>query len=64
MITGDSANDLVNLTLDPNVFIQGKVGTCAVLPGRRPRGPELEALVEDFRTRAVEQGVIAPEEGA
>ena len=31
---------------------------------RRPRGPELEALVEDFRTRAVEQGVIAPEEGA
>ncbi len=50
--TGDSANDLVNLTLDPNVFIQGKVGTCDIRPGRRPRGPALIAYVEDYRHRA------------
>ncbi|MBA3622704.1 MAG: molybdopterin-dependent oxidoreductase, partial [Euzebyales bacterium] len=41
LTTGDSSNDLVNLTLDPNVFIQGKVGTCDIRPGRRPRGSEL-----------------------
>ena len=50
--TGDSSNDLVNLTLDPNVYIQGKVGTCDIVPGRRPRGPELTAYVEGYRRRA------------
>jgi formate dehydrogenase major subunit len=50
--TGDSENDLVNVTLDPNVYIQGKVGTCDVRPGRRPRGPELVAFVEEYRRRA------------
>ncbi|MGZ4535055.1 MAG: molybdopterin-dependent oxidoreductase, partial [Nocardioidaceae bacterium] len=50
--TGDSSNDLVNLTLDPNVFIQGKVGTCDIRPGRRPRGRSLVAYVEDYRRRA------------
>jgi formate dehydrogenase major subunit len=50
--TGDSANDLVNVTLDPNVFIQGKVGTCDVRPGRRPQGPALTRYVEDYRARA------------
>ncbi|PRZ42263.1 formate dehydrogenase major subunit [Antricoccus suffuscus] len=50
--TGDSANDLVNLTLDPNVFIQGKVGTCDIQAGRRPRGPALVEYVEDYRRRA------------
>jgi formate dehydrogenase major subunit len=49
---GDSSNDLVNLTLDPNVFIQGKVGTCDIRPGRRPQGPALVAFVEDYRRRA------------
>ena len=53
-VTGDSTNDLVNLTLDPNVYIQGKVGTCDIRPGRRPRGPELTAFVEDYRRRAGE----------
>ena len=52
--TGDSTNDLVNLTLDPNVFIQGKVGTCDVRAGRRPRGAALTALVEDYRRRTGE----------
>jgi formate dehydrogenase major subunit len=50
--TGDSSNDLVNVTLDPNVFIQGKVGTCDIQPGRRPRGPELTAYVEGYRRRS------------
>jgi formate dehydrogenase major subunit len=53
-VTGDSTNDLVNLTLDPNVYIQGKVGTCDIRPGRRPRGPALTAFVEDYRRRAAE----------
>ncbi len=50
--TGDSANDLVNLTLDPNVYIQDKVGTCDIRPGRRPRGPALTEFVADYRRRA------------
>ena len=50
--TGDSTNDLVNLTLDPNVHIQEKVGTCDVRPGRRPRGKQLVELVAQYRTRA------------
>ncbi|MGH2979185.1 MAG: formate dehydrogenase, partial [Solirubrobacterales bacterium] len=37
--TGDSANDLFPLVLDPNVHIQEvKAATCDVRPGRRPRG--------------------------
>ena len=50
--TGDSTNDLVNLTLDPNVYIQGKVGTCDIQPGRRRRGAALTAYVEDYRRRS------------
>jgi formate dehydrogenase major subunit len=50
--TGDSANDLVNLTLDPNVSIQDKVGTCDIRSGRRPRGPDLLTLVTEYRRRA------------
>jgi len=49
---GDSANDLVNVTMDPNVYIQDKVGTCDIRPGRRPRGPALTAYVADYRRRA------------
>jgi formate dehydrogenase major subunit len=38
LTTGDSANDLLAVVLDPNVLIQeSKVGTCDVRPGRRPR---------------------------
>jgi formate dehydrogenase major subunit len=50
--TGDSPNDLVNLTLDPNVYIQDKVGTCDIRPGRRPRGPALTEYVAGYRRRA------------
>jgi formate dehydrogenase major subunit len=51
--TGDSANDLFPLALDPNVHIQeAKAATCDIRPGRRPRGPALVALVEEYRRRA------------
>ena len=60
--TGDSSNDLVNLTLDPNVFIQGKVGTCDIQPGRRPRGPELTAYVEQYRRRSDADAGSSPQE--
>jgi formate dehydrogenase major subunit len=53
LVTGDSANDLVGITLDPNVLIQeSKVGTCDIQPGRRPTGPDLLAYVVDYRLRA------------
>jgi formate dehydrogenase major subunit len=52
LTTGDSANDLVNVTMDPNVFIQDKVGTCDIRPGRRPRGEQLLDFVEEYRARA------------
>ncbi len=50
---GDSANDLFPLALDPNVHIQEvKAASCDVRAGRRPRGPALLELVEDYRRRA------------
>jgi formate dehydrogenase major subunit len=50
LTTGDSANDLFGLVLDPNVHIQEvKAATCDILPGRRPRGPELREFVEGHR---------------
>jgi formate dehydrogenase major subunit len=51
--TGDAANELLSVQLDPNVHIQdSKAGTCDILPGRRPRGPELLRFVEEYRSRA------------
>jgi formate dehydrogenase major subunit len=53
MVTGDSANDLFGIALDPNVLIQeSKVGTCDVQPGRRPRGRDLLTFVENYQRRA------------
>jgi len=51
--TGDSANDLLSMALDPNTFIQeSKVATCDIQPGRRPRGPALPELVRSYQQRA------------
>ena len=51
--TGDSANDLIGLSLDPNVHIQeGKGFACDIRPGRRPRGPARLDLVRDYQRRA------------
>jgi formate dehydrogenase major subunit len=53
LVTGDAANDLIGINLDPNVLIQeSKVGTCDIRPGRRPVGPDLLAYVADYRRRA------------
>jgi formate dehydrogenase major subunit len=53
LVTGDSANDLLGIALDPNVLIQeSKVGTCDVRPGRRPRGRAALALVADYKDRS------------
>jgi formate dehydrogenase major subunit len=53
IVTGDSANDLLGVTLDTNVHIQeSKASSCDIRPGRRPTGPALLRLVEDYRRRA------------
>jgi formate dehydrogenase major subunit len=59
-VTGDAANEIVPVALDPNVHIQeSKVGSCDIRPGRRPRGPALLSYVEGYRQRA---GVTEPDE--
>ncbi|HVW32219.1 MAG TPA: molybdopterin dinucleotide binding domain-containing protein, partial [Acidimicrobiia bacterium] len=51
--TGDSANDLFPIVLDPDVHIQEvKAATCDILPGRRPRGADLPAFVARHRRGA------------
>jgi formate dehydrogenase major subunit len=41
LVTGDSANDLIAISEEPNVRIMEAKGLlCDVRPGRRPRGPE------------------------
>ena len=45
LVSGDSANDLFGVTLDPNVHIQeSKVASCDIQPGRRPDRPGAAAL--------------------
>ncbi len=51
--TGDSANDLTGMSLDPNVHIQEvKAFACDIQPGRRPRGPARAELVASYQRRA------------
>jgi formate dehydrogenase major subunit len=51
--TGDAANDLIPISLDPNSHIQeDKAFSVDIRPGRRPRGPGRQALVEDYVRRA------------
>ncbi|MFE2158018.1 formate dehydrogenase [Streptomyces lydicus] len=53
VVTGDAANELVAISLDPNSHIQeDKALTADIRPGRRPRGPALSRLVADYRRRA------------
>ena len=41
LVTGDSANDVFPVVLDPNVHIQEvKAATCDVVAGRRPHRPQ------------------------
>jgi formate dehydrogenase major subunit len=53
LTSGDSANDLLHLALDPNVHIQeAKAATCGIRPGRRPRGKALAEFVAEIRNGA------------
>jgi len=53
VVSGDAANDLLGVTLDPNVQIQeSKAGSCDIRAGRRPRGEQLLRLVAEYQTRA------------
>jgi formate dehydrogenase major subunit len=53
LVTGDAANELAHLSLDPNVHIQEvKAMACDIRPGRRPRGPALRELVRSYLERA------------
>jgi formate dehydrogenase major subunit len=51
--TGDAANELTHLSLDPNTHIQEtKAFAVDIRPGRRPRGPASVELVRSYRARA------------
>ena len=51
--TGDPANELAHLSLDPNVHIQEvKALACDIRPGRRPRGRGRNDLVREYQERA------------
>jgi len=51
--TGDAANELPYMSLDPNVHIQEvKAFACDIRPGRRPHGPGRVELVREYRRRA------------
>jgi formate dehydrogenase major subunit len=51
--TGDAANELASVSLDPNVHIQEvKAFACDIRPGRRPTGPDRPALVREYQRRA------------
>lgn len=53
VVSGDAANDLLGLALDPNVQIQeSKAGSCDIRPGRRPQGEALLRLIEEYQSRA------------
>ena len=53
VVSGDAANDLLGIALDPNVQIQeSKVGSCDIVPGRRPTGEALLRLVSEYQSRA------------
>jgi formate dehydrogenase major subunit len=53
LTTGDAANELSHLALDPNVHIQEvKALAVDIQPGRRPRGPELRDLIRSYQERA------------
>lgn len=51
--TGDAANELLHLSLDPNTHIQeAKAFAVDIRPGRRPRGPAARELVRAYQARA------------
>ncbi len=67
VVSGDAANDLLGVTLDPNVQIQeSKAGSCDIQPGRRPQGEALLRLIAEYQSRAgatVETGNVRVSDG-
>ncbi len=62
LTTGDSANDLAHVVLDPNVHIQEvKAFSCDIRPGRRPKGAALPEFVRERRERAAKAREGGPE---
>ncbi|HEX4251890.1 MAG TPA: molybdopterin dinucleotide binding domain-containing protein, partial [Pseudonocardia sp.] len=58
LVTGDAANELTHMVLDPNAHImETKAIACDIRPGRRPRGQERDQLVADYQRRA---GILEP----
>ncbi len=52
VVSGDAANDLLGITLDPNVQIQeSKAGSCDIRAGRRPQGEDLLRLIAEYQSR-------------
>jgi formate dehydrogenase major subunit len=53
LTTGDAANELASVSLDPNTHIQEvKALACDIRPGRRPTGPARVELVREYQRRA------------
>ena len=53
IVTGDSANDLLGVVLDPNVNIQeAKAAACDIRPGRRPQGAARLEMLTEYQSRA------------
>jgi formate dehydrogenase major subunit len=49
LVTGDSANDLIAMSEEPNVRIMETKGlVCHIAPGRRPRGPAALTYLESL----------------
>jgi formate dehydrogenase major subunit len=52
--TGDAANDLLAIVMDPDVHIQeSKAATCDIRAGRRPRGAALPSFVQQHQPEDV-----------
>jgi formate dehydrogenase major subunit len=61
LTTGDSANDLSHLVLDPNVHIQEvKAFSVDIRPGRRARGEAWPEQVDAKRSRALQERDRSP----
>lgn len=61
LVTGDSANDLLALSEEPNVRImESKALLCNVFPGRRGRGPRALKQLENAMRRPTGPRMVAP----
>jgi formate dehydrogenase major subunit len=49
LVRGDSSNDLIPMSGEPNVTImEAKACTCKIVPGRLPRGPAFEEWIKKY----------------